>query len=154
MCLSCICTWQLTSYVPLKLRYMACLIIIYLSCIFTWKLTNYVLLKLMYLAAYYLGTWAVSVHGSLIFMYLSFICTWQLNIYVSELYLYMTAWYLCIWAYLGFPFFWKKISNPELGTTRKNISEPRIPGSNPELGTIRKFFRVPTRNSEKFRVPT
>ena len=55
---------------------------------------------------------------------------------------------------LGFPFFRKKMSNPVLGTTRKNISEPRIPGSNPELGTIRKFFRVPTRNSTKFPVPT
>ena len=55
---------------------------------------------------------------------------------------------------VGFPFFRKKISNPELGTTRKNISEPGIPGSNPELGTIRKFFRIPTRNPEIFRVPT
>ena len=56
---------------------------------------------------------------------------------------------------LGFQLFLKKISNPELGTTWKNISEPEIPSSDPELEKIswfwpgtRKNFRVPTQNLE------
>ena len=42
--------------------------------------------------------------------------------------------------------FREKISNPELGTTRKNISEPGIPGSNP--GTRNYPEIVPSSNPE------
>ena len=54
--------------------------------------------------------------------------------------------------------FQKKMSNLELWTTGKNISEPRILRSNQELRTIRKCsssdpetnFKVLSRSSEKF----